>query len=232
MGRTSRPPCSGRWRVCGSGRACSSWGADVAVPRQLLERADVVAVLEWIRPERVAEGVGLARLGETTAARLSARCRTVSCRWGRWRCRVTQSRRIRVRLDSPSPAQTADRGRAMPTRSFSRGRRPTIACGRRSGKERQERLRLYGHRDAGLMRSRGLVARLHRAGRSSCEDRGAHPLERRRLCRQCQDQGRRPGASGCEDPSRPRPSGQPPFSWRCRARVARASQPRRAVLMT
>jgi hypothetical protein len=32
MGRTSGLPCAGRWRACGSGRACRSWCADVAVP--------------------------------------------------------------------------------------------------------------------------------------------------------------------------------------------------------
>lgn len=182
MGRTSGLPCSGRWRACGSGRACRSWCADVAVSQQLLERADVVAVLEGMRHERVAEGMGLARLGRPpcqTAACLSPRCRTVSCRWWRWHCPVTQSRWIPGRLDSPLPADTADRGRAMPRRSFSCGLGPTIACGGRSGKERP---RLYGRRDTGLGRPWGLVERLHMAGRSSREDRGSHTLERRRLC--------------------------------------------------
>jgi hypothetical protein len=85
-----------------------------------------------------------------------------------------------ARLDSPSTAYTADRGRAMATHSFSCGRGPTIACGGRSGKERP---RLYGRRDTGLGRPLGLVERLHMAGRSSREDRESHPLERRRRCR-------------------------------------------------
>jgi hypothetical protein len=80
---------------------------------------------------------------------------------------------------SPRPASTADRGRAMPTRSFSCGRGPTIACGGRSGKERP---RLYGRRDTALGRSRGLAERLHMAWRSPREDRGFRPLERPRLC--------------------------------------------------
>ena len=67
----------------------------------------------------------------------------------------------------------------MPTHSFSCGRGPTIACGGQSGKERP---RLFGRRDTGLGRPLGLVERLHLAGRSSREDRGSHPLKRRRLC--------------------------------------------------
>jgi len=158
MGRTSGLPCSARWRACGSGRAWRSWCADVAVPQQLLERADVVAVLEGMRRERVAECGGLARLGRhpcQTAACLSARRRTVSCRWWRWHCPVTQSRWVPGRLDSPSTAYTADRGRAMSTYSLSCGRGPTIACGGRSGKERP---RLYGRRDTGLGRRPGGAA--------------------------------------------------------------------------
>src|SRR6266852_2619943 len=123
-----------------------------------MERADVVAVLEGMRRERVAECGGLARLGRhpcQTAACLSARRRTVSCRWWRWHCPVTQSRWVPGRLDSPSTAYTADRGRAMSTYSLSCGRGPTIACGGRSGKERP---RLYGRRDTGLGRRPGGAA--------------------------------------------------------------------------
>jgi len=97
MGRTSGLPCSGPVAGLRFRRACRSWCADVAVPQQLLERSDVVAALEGMRHERVAEGVGRARLGRPpcqTAACLSARRRTVSCRWWRWRCPVTQSRWI------------------------------------------------------------------------------------------------------------------------------------------
>jgi hypothetical protein len=75
----------------------------------------------------------------------------------------------------------------MPTLSLNCGRWPTIACGRRSGKERP---RLYGCRDTGLGRPWGLVERLHMAGRTSREDSGSHPLERRRLFRAVYGLGR------------------------------------------
>lgn len=62
------------------------------MPERLLERADVVAVLEGVDPGSP---------------------------------------------DSPSSAQTADRGRAMATPSFNWGLGPTIACGGLSGKEQR-----------------------------------------------------------------------------------------------
>src|SRR5207245_555340 len=84
------------------------------------------------------------------------------------------------RLDSPSTAYTADRGRAMPTRSFSCGRGPTIAWGGRSGKERP---RLYGRPDTWLGRRPGGAAPHGRAKLLRGPWVRSHPLERRRLCR-------------------------------------------------
>jgi len=70
---------------------------DVAVAEELLHGADVVAPLEEVRRERVAEGVAGTRLSilASSAARVTARCMTVSCRW--WRpCRPVSSVQRRV----------------------------------------------------------------------------------------------------------------------------------------
>jgi hypothetical protein len=59
--------------------------ADVLVAHEFLDRADVVAALQEVRRERMAQGVGVAILAipaARTAAR-TARWMTVSCRWCR-----------------------------------------------------------------------------------------------------------------------------------------------------
>jgi hypothetical protein len=67
----------------------------------------------------------------------------------------------------------------VPTRSFSRGRGPNYSL-RRTEWQGAARGRI----GAGIRGSGGgLVERLHMAGRSPREDRGSHPLERRRLFR-------------------------------------------------
>ena len=66
----------------------------VAVAEQLLHRADVVAILQKVRRERVAQRVGARPLGQagSAAATRTARCKTVSCKWWRRRWPLTRSR--------------------------------------------------------------------------------------------------------------------------------------------
>jgi len=88
-------------------------------------------------------------------------------------------RTVSGRGDSPSNAYTADRGRAIPARSFRCGRGPTIACGGRRGKERRGRYTLWAAAQALTERhhrqARALKERLPPAGTTKAQVGRAAP---------------------------------------------------------